>query len=161
MTLPKRLTEELHQRAPFAGIEEVAYLEILRTADHLTRIISDTLRRERLSATQYNALRILRGAGPAGLPCGTVGDRMITRDPDITRLLRRLEEAGHLSRTRSGDDRRVVVARITDQGRAALLRLDAPVDAAIRAALAHLGAARLDALIAGLEEVRSGPERAS
>lgn len=159
MTAPKRLTEELQQRAPFAGVEEVAYLEILRTADHLTRLIADTLRREGLSATQYNALRILRGAGPAGLPCGTVGERMITRDPDITRLLGRLEAAGQVSRTRSEDDRRVVVARITDQGRATLLRLDAPVDAAVRAALGHLGAARLDALIDSLEDVRSVPDR--
>jgi DNA-binding MarR family transcriptional regulator len=157
VTPPPRPAAEGHPHAPIAEIEEVACLEILRAADRLTHLIADLVRKEGLSPTQYNALRILRDAGPAGLPSSAVGERMITREPDITRLLARLDEGWYITRARSEEDRRVVIARISDKGRGAIMRLDAAVESAIRAALGSLGAARIEALIASLEEIRRGP----
>ena len=95
--------------------EEAAFLDLLRTCDLLSRGPAQVLKTEDLSATQYNVLRILRGA-PEGLPCGEIGSRMITRDPDITRLLDRLEKRELISRCRETKDRRMVMARITPEG---------------------------------------------
>src|SRR5215831_15188507 len=91
--------------------EEAAFLDLLRTCDLLSRGPARVLKEEDLSPTQYNVLRILRGA-PDGLPCGEIADRMITRDPDVTRLLDRLEKRGLISRWREAKDRRMVLARI-------------------------------------------------
>jgi DNA-binding MarR family transcriptional regulator len=125
--------------------EEAAFLDLLRTCDLLSRAPAQVLKGEDLSATQYNVLRILRGA-PEGLPCGEIGSRMITRDPDITRLLDRLEKRGLISRCRETKDRRMVMARITPEGVKVLGRLDAPVQEAHRKQLGHLGRERLRAL---------------
>ena len=103
------------------------------------------LKAEELSATQYNVLRILRGA-PEGLPCGEIANRMITRDPDVTRLLDRLEKRGLISRWRDTKDRRMVMARITVDGLKLLARLDEPVQESHRKQLGHLGKERLRAL---------------
>src|SRR5215467_1959891 len=88
--------------------EEEAFLDLLRTTDLLSRGPAQVIKAEDLSATQYNVLRILRGA-PEGLACGEIGNRMITRDPDITRLLDRLEKRGLISRARDTKDRRMVL----------------------------------------------------
>src|SRR6266852_4566991 len=125
--------------------EESAFLDLLRTTDMLSRRPAQALKTEDLSATQYNVLRILRGA-PEGLTCGEVANRMITRDPDITRLLDRLEKRGLISRCRETEDRRMVMARITPEGLKLLARLDEPVQAAHRKQLGHLGRERLRAL---------------
>src|SRR5215472_14285427 len=111
--------------------EEIAFLDLWRTTDMLTRAPAQVLKSEDLSATQYNVLRILRGS-PDGLSCGEIGNRMITRDPDITRLLDRLEKRGLVSRQRETQDRRTVYARITRQGLDLLGRLDGPVQEAHR-----------------------------
>src|SRR6202049_3943019 len=95
--------------------EEAAFLELVRTTDLLSRGLVRVLKTEDLSATQYNVLRILRGA-PEGLLCGEIASRMITRDPDVTRLLDRLEKRGLISRCRETKDRRTVMARITQAG---------------------------------------------
>src|SRR6202162_5565951 len=95
--------------------EEVTYLEMLRTMEALSHRFAQVLKTEDLSSTQYNVLRILRGA-PEGLPCGEIGNRMITRDPDITRLLDRLEKRGLIVRRRDSHDRRMGMARITPEG---------------------------------------------
>src|SRR5437660_1647564 len=92
--------------------EESAFLELVRTKDILSRRVSQTLEKEELSGTQYNVLRVLRGA-PAGLSCGEIANRMITRDPDISRLLDRLEKRGLISRSRETKDRRTVIVRMT------------------------------------------------
>ena len=134
--------------------EAVAYLQLLRTADLLSRDMSDLLKTEELSATQYNVLRILRGA-PEGLPCGEIAARMITRDPDVTRLLDRLEKRGLISRCRETKDRRTVMARITPQGLKLLSRLDEPVQAGHRKQLGHLGRERLRTLTELLRVARS------
>jgi DNA-binding MarR family transcriptional regulator len=125
--------------------EEGAFLELLRTTDMLSRGLVPILKNEDLSSTQYNVLRILRGA-PEGLPCGEIASRMITRDPDVTRLLDRLEKRGLISRCRETKDRRTVRARIAPEGLKLLARLDEPVQAAHRKQLGHLGQQRLQAL---------------
>src|ERR1700730_17421375 len=125
--------------------EEAAFLDLLRATDMLSRGLITVLKAEDLSATQYNVLRILRGS-PEGLPCGEIGSRMITRDPDITRLLDRLEKRELISRCRETKDRRMVMARITPEGLKLLARLDAPVQEVHRKQLGHLGRERLRAL---------------
>ncbi len=134
--------------------EEGAYLELLRTADALSRGPAQALKAEDLSLTQYNALRILRGA-PDGLTCGQIGERMITREPDITRLLDRLEKRGLISRSRDAKDRRAVQSKITARGLEALARLDEPMQEVHRKQLGHLGAERLRALSELLAACRS------
>src|SRR5260370_33019618 len=106
--------------------EEAPFLELLRTTDQLSRGLVPLLKAEQLSPTQYNVLRILRGA-LEGLPCGEIGQRMITRDPDITRLLDRLEKRVLIARWRDSKDRRMVLARITPDGVKMLDRLASPI----------------------------------
>jgi DNA-binding MarR family transcriptional regulator len=125
--------------------EEAAFLDLLRTTDMLSRGLVRILKAVDVSATQYNVLRILRGS-PAGLACGEIGNRMITRDPDVTRLLDRLEKRGLISRCRETEDRRTVMARISPDGLKLLARLDEPVQATHRQQLGHLGTKRLRAL---------------
>lgn len=120
-------------------------LEIVRTAELLSRGLVPVLKSEDLSATQYNVLRILRGA-PEGLPCGEIADRMITRDPDVTRLLDRLEKRGLVSRCRETKDRRMVLTRITPKGLQVLSRLDPTITETHKRQLGHLGQERLEAL---------------
>ncbi|MFZ0701696.1 MAG: MarR family transcriptional regulator, partial [Candidatus Acidiferrales bacterium] len=102
-------------KRPAACLEEAAFLDLLRTSDVLARGVVHVLKPDGLSPTQYNVLRILRGS-PEGLPCGEIAGRMITRDPDITRLLDRLEKRGLILRTRQNQDRRTVLTRITPAG---------------------------------------------
>ena len=125
--------------------EEALFLELLRTSDVLSRRLAYVIKNEGLSPNQYNVLRILRGA-PDGLACGEIANRMITRDPDITRLLDRLEKRGLISRCRETKDRRMVLTRISPEGAKLLARLDEPVQEAHREQLGHLGRERLKAL---------------
>jgi DNA-binding MarR family transcriptional regulator len=141
----KKTAQAGNKRRPVACPEEAVFLELLRTTDMLSRGLVKVLKTEDLSGTQYNVLRILRGS-PEGLPCGEIASRMITRDPDITRLLDRLEKRGLISRCRETKDRRMVMARITPEGLKHLARLDEPVQTAHRKQLGHLGRERLRAL---------------
>src|SRR5882724_4067254 len=125
--------------------EEAAFLDLVRTCDLLSRAPARLLKMEDLSGTQYNVLRILRGS-PEGLPCGEVGSRMITRDPDVTRLLDRLEKRRLITRCRETKDRRMVMARITPEGLKLLTRLDEPVEELHCKQLGHMGKNRLLAL---------------
>ncbi len=134
--------------------EETAFLELARTTDQLSRGLVAVLKGEELSPNQYNVLRILRGA-PEGLPCGEIGSRMITRDPDITRLLDRLEKRGLISRRRETKDRRMVLARITTEGLKILARLDGPIEEIHRRQMGHLGRERLRVLCELLRATRS------
>jgi DNA-binding MarR family transcriptional regulator len=134
--------------------EEGAFLDLLRTTDMLSRGPTQVLKTGDLSATQYNVLRILRGS-PDGLACGEIATRMITHDPDVTRLLDRLEKRGLISRCRETKDRRTVMARITPHGSKLLARLDEPVRAAHRKQLGHLGQKRLRILTELLRAARS------
>jgi len=137
--------------------EEAAFLDLLRTADILTRSAIEVLKGEDLSSTQYNVLRILRGA-PEGLACGEIAGRLITRDPDITRLLDRMEKRSLISRARESRDRRMVLARLTPEGRKLVDRLDEPVQKMHRKLLGHLGKERLRALAELLAAARAKVE---
>jgi DNA-binding MarR family transcriptional regulator len=142
---------QAHRTKP--SLEETVFLDLLRTSDVLARRIDHVLKDADLSSTQYNVLRILRGA-PEGLACGDIGSRMITRDPDITRLLDRLEKRGLISRCRETKDRRMVLTRISPEGLKLLARLDEPVQEAHREQLGHLGRERLKALTELLRDSR-------
>ena len=149
-----RLQSEIRQTRPFPHPAEEAFLNLQRTAAWLMRGVEETLRPFGLTHSQYNVLRILAGTGAEGLPCGEVAARMITHDPDMTRLLDRMEKRGHVRRGRAGTDRRVVRAYLTDDGAAILRSLEKPVRDAIRGPLGPLGAANLEHLTALLEEIR-------
>jgi DNA-binding MarR family transcriptional regulator len=149
------LQAELRQRKPFATLEQEAMLSIARTAALLEHGTAESLKPHGLTPTQYNALRILRGAGKEGLCRNEVRDRLVARVPDATRLLDRLEETGLVTRTRVSDDRRYVLSRITPAGLALLARIDDEMTALHRRQLGHLGPERLRTLIGLLEEARN------
>ena len=154
--MPRGLQAELKQKVPFPSREQEAYLSLLRTTDALETQVEAWLKEFGLTGTQYNALRILRGAGPEGLPCREIGERMITRDPDITRLLNRLEDRGFVQRTRAKHDRRVIYGKITAAGLKLLREMDGPLERHGREMLRHVGQEKLRQLIELLELVRDG-----
>jgi DNA-binding MarR family transcriptional regulator len=149
-----RLQKALRQRRPFRSLEAEAFLNLEHTADALMRGFAGLLKGADLSPTQYNVLRILRGAGPGGLACREIGERMVTRDPDITRLLDRLERRGLIARARDERDRRVVTTTITPEGIDVVGRLDEPVAHLHSRQLSHLGERSLGHLITLLEKAR-------
>jgi MarR family transcriptional regulator, organic hydroperoxide resistance regulator len=153
--MARGLKEELKQNAPFRSREQEAYLSLLRTADALQTSVEAKLNEFGLTGTQYNALRILRGAGPEGLPCSEIGERMITRDPDVTRLLNRLETRGFVRRARAKTDRRVIFGKITAAGLRLLREMDEPVERHNHEILKHVGQGKLGELIELLELVRN------
>jgi DNA-binding MarR family transcriptional regulator len=151
------LQAELKQKIPFTNPEQEAYLALLRTADALQSRVEAKLKEFGLTGTQYNALRILRGAGTEGLPCSEIGERMITHDPDITRLLNRLQKRGLAERSRGKQDRRVIYGKISHAGLKLLREMDAPLQKYGTEMLGHVGQQKLKQLIGLLEQVRSGP----
>jgi MarR family transcriptional regulator, organic hydroperoxide resistance regulator len=153
-----RLQREIKQNKPFSSLEEEVLLNLARTADGLMRQVAAGLKAYGISPTQYNVLRILRGAGESGLACGDIADRMITRDPDITRLLDRLEKRDFIQRCRETKDRRVIMARITSRGLQLLEKLDAPNSELLHLALGHMSQSKLTSLSSLLEEVRCRKE---
>jgi Transcriptional regulators len=149
-----KIQAEIKQTKPFPQIEQEAFVALQRTADLLIQEVTAVLKPFGISPTQYNVLRILRGAGEAGLPCGEIANRMVTRDPDITRLLDRLEIRSLVARTREKRDRRVITARITPQGLALLEELEQPVaDLTVRQ-FANLGRNEVQELIELLDRLR-------
>lgn len=140
------------QRQP-ASLEERIFITLLKVADSLGQEAEQLTRTAELTGTQYNVLRILRGAGPEGLACRGIGDRMITHDPDITRLLDRMEKRGLIARERQEDDRRVVKARITPRGLALLKPLDQPMRDLHKRQFRHMAGGRLKTLCDLLEEI--------
>jgi DNA-binding MarR family transcriptional regulator len=145
---------EIKQTKPFSSLEEEAFISLLRTADQLQLHVAEFLKPYGLSPTQFNALRILRGAGDLGLPCSEVGERMINHDPDITRLMDRMERRGWVRRRRDQKDRRVITARITPAGLDLLKTLDQPVEEFNRQLLGKIGEAKLKSLLRTLEMAR-------
>src|SRR5918995_4313908 len=152
--MPKNLQTELRRSKPFSSLEQEAMLSLARTAARLDHDMLDVLKPYRLTPTQYNALRILRGAGPDGLCRNEVRDRLVARVPDATRLLDRLEDTGLVVRGREGGDRRFVRARITRKGLELLARLDPIITELHHSQLGHLGRIKLKALIELLEDAR-------
>ena len=154
----KGIQSDIQQTKPFASLEDEAIVALQRTADRLHWRLSEMLKAHRLSPTQYNALRILRGAGNQGRACSEIAERMINRDPDITRLVDRLERRGLAVRSREGQDRRVITTRITPAGLELLQTLDGPVEEFNCKMLGALGEQRLQTLIGLLEVIREQAE---
>jgi DNA-binding MarR family transcriptional regulator len=151
----KGIQSEIQQTKPFASLEDEALVALQRTADRLHWQLAEMLKAHGLSPTQYNALRILRGAGDEGRSCSEIAERMINRDPDITRLVDRLERRGLVVRSREGRDRRVITTRITPTGLELLQSLDRPIEEFNRKLLGHLGEQQLSTLIKLLEAARA------
>lgn len=148
------LKREIKQEAPFPSREVEAFLNLLRTASQLEHGLAEGLKPHGLTPTQYNVLRILRGAGEEGLCRSEVQDRMLTPVPDVTRLLDRMEDADFVSRARDTSDRRYVIARITERGLELLADLDEPVQGLHDRQLGHLSGTELERLTELLEKVR-------
>ena len=142
------LKDEIKKRRPFDSPEEEAYLNLLRTTTVLAADFERLFKDAGLSEPQYNVLRILRGAGAggAGLPCLEIASRMITRVPDITRLVDRLEAAGLVERARTSEDRRVVLVKITKKGLDAIAPLDEPLRDIHKRQMGHMTRRELDEL---------------
>ncbi len=153
--MTRDIKTELKQTRPFRNLAEEAFVALMRTADQLQWKGAELMKRFDISPTQYNALRILRGAGPQGLPCSEIGERMVTRDSDITRLLDRLEKRKLTQRCRETKDRRVIMARITSAGLDLLKKMDGPVEDFHRNLLGKLGEPRLREMLRVLEDARS------
>lgn len=135
-------------------VQDRIFVALLQTADALSQEAEQFLKTAGLTGTQYNVLRILRGAEPEGLPCRGIGDRMISHDPDMTRLLDRMEKRSLITRERQTDDRRVVKTRITPQALSLLKTLDQPIHELHKRQFRHMPATRLKILNHLLEEVR-------
>ncbi len=155
--MPRSRPTERRNGKPFSSLEQKAMLGLARTAAQLDHDMIEVLKPYRLTPTQFNALRILRGAGDEGLCRNQVRDRLIARVPDATRLLDRLVETGLVVRDREGNDRRFVRARITGRGLNLLARLDPVILALHRRQLGHLGPGKLLALIRLLAEAQEAP----
>lgn len=145
--------EEIHQTRAFASIEEELLVSLLRTTDVMQERFEQMIRPFNISMTQYNVLRILRGAEPEGRTCGEIGERMIAREPDVTRLLERMDKAALIKRTRDSKDRRVVVTRITNAGLKLLEELD-PKLREIDGLLKPMGERKIETMLKLLDEVR-------
>jgi len=140
------------QRVPLPS-EDRAFIALQKTADKLALQAEQLLKSNGLTGAQYNVLRILRGAEPQGLACSSIAERMISHDPDITRLLDRMEKRSLITRQRQSDDRRVVKTRITSSGLELLKRLDPTVRELHKRQFARMGTGRVKALADLLDEV--------
>jgi DNA-binding MarR family transcriptional regulator len=148
------LKDEIRQTQPFRSATQEALLSLLRTADVAKNRFSALFEPVGITFQQYNVLRILRGAGPQGLPTLEIGDRMIERTPGVTRIVDRLESKGLVGRERCTEDRRRVWCRIAPAGLALLDRLDGPVDRTDQGIFEGVPRAELEGLIQTLERLR-------
>lgn len=148
------LKQEIAQQLPFSSMEEEALLNIMRTSDCLQRAFQHRTREWGVTSTQYNVLRILRGAQPQGLTCSAIGDRMITAVPDITRLLARMKALKLIKQQRDKRDRRVVWTQISSTGLDLLSKMDDEIIRAPRELLGHLNREELAEFIRLLELAR-------
>jgi DNA-binding MarR family transcriptional regulator len=148
------LKSEIAQASPFSSAEEEAFLNLMRTSDCLQRAFQQRIRDFGLTSTQYNVLRILRGAQPDGLTCAAIGARMIAMEPDITRLLARLKRLKLIRQHRDRHDRRVVWTQISDAGLDLLQAMDPVIQRIPVELLGHIGGAALADLTRLLEQAR-------
>lgn len=161
-----KIKDEVKQVGRLRSLEQDVFLNIQKTSDVLMTELAELFKPHGISPTQYNVLRILRGAGAGccegghhdpnaeGVPCREIAGRMITHDPDMTRLLDRLEDRGLIVRERAKKDRRMIITRITDVGLELLQRLDEPVMELHDRQLGHLGKGKLEELLTLLERAR-------
>jgi DNA-binding MarR family transcriptional regulator len=148
------LKDEIKQKTPFSNLEEEALLNLVRTSDFLQRAFQQKTRTWGLTSTQYNVLRILRGARPDGLQCAAVGARMITAEPDVTRLIARLKAMKLVRQHRDQKDRRVVWTQISDAGLKLLHEMDPVIRKLPATLLGHMSRAELTEMIRLLELAR-------
>lgn len=148
------LRDEIKQTKPFKSLYEEADLNIVRTAFVLIDAFEATIKRFGITSTQYNVLRILRGAGEKGLCRNEVRDRLLNRMPDATRLLDRMERNGLISRAREAEDRRLVTTRLTRKGRELVDELDPIVARQHKSRLGHMSEKQLTTLNALLTQAR-------
>lgn len=152
--MKKELSSESKQLKPFSSQAEEVFLNIQRTAELLMWGLTELLKPAGITPTQYNVLRILRGAGAEGLTCNEIAARMVTRDPDMTRLLDRLEKQGQVRRTRGEKDRRMVLTFITDKGLQLLEDLNTPIKELHERQLGHFQQQELSSFAEFLELTR-------
>jgi len=133
------------------------FLELLKSHEALQSEFSALFKQHGLTLAQFNVLRVLRGAGAQGLACQAIGDRLINRLPDVTRLLDRMEAAKLVSRERSAGDRRVVMVKLTAEGRRRVDALDDPVLALHERQVEHLGVREVEELASALARLRARP----
>lgn len=149
------IQREIGQTRPFRSVEQEATVALLRTASVLSRAMGRVLEPYGISLPQYNALRIIRGAGSGGIPTLDIRERMIDQGTTITRLLDKLEAARLIRRERSEPDRRQVMCFLTPAGKALLERLDVPMDRADDEAMAGLNRREIERLLKALEAIRA------
>ncbi len=142
--MTSKIAQEIQQAKPFTCIGEEVYLNLARTYEYLEQGLTELLRPHGISPTQYNMLRILRGAGPEGLSCSDAARRMVSHDPDVTRLFDRLAKRGLIERRRSSRDRRLVIIAISSLGIEILAKLDQPV---VELHAEQFGALRVEDLV--------------
>jgi len=150
------VAEAPRARSARLSLEEQVFQSLILAADRLLQGEIDVLRVADLTFSQYNVLRILRGATPEALSCTTISQRMLTRDSDLTRLLDRLEERALVTRVRDARDRRMLCTAITDAGLQLLRKLDGPVGRVHREQLKHMPPKQLETLCALADAVRGG-----
>ena len=144
--MTSKLQEEIKQGKPFRSPQEELWLNLARTTAMASHVIEQGLRQHGLSPTQYNVLRILRGAGPAGLCQYEIGDRLVAQVPDVPRIVERMAKAGLLQRTRGTSDRRMVMASLTEAGLQLVGSLDEPVAAMVSGIFSGLADAEVEKL---------------
>ena len=148
------LKDEIGQTKPFHSSEEEAFLNLLRTTDRLSLVAQQRVKPYGITMTQYNVLRILRGAGEDGLSCSKIGELMVTHDPDVTRLLTRLEKSKLVKRRRNKKDRRQICTQISEKGLECLEEIDQVVNQVNTDMLGHLTEDEKQELIRLLEKAR-------
>ena len=149
------LRDEIKQTKPFTSLQQEVELNIIRTSAVLQDEIEQVLKPYGITGTQYNVLRILRGAGEHGLTRNEVRDRLLNRMPDATRLLDRMERAGLISRSREAEDRRLVTTRLTKKGKQLVDQLDPLVARQHKSRLGHMTEKQLTTLNTLLTQVRN------
>ncbi len=158
---PIGLLAELRQTKSFTSLQAEAFLNLVRTSAQLQHALHLKLKPYGITETQYNSLRILRGAGAAGLTCAEIADRLVSQDPDITRLVERLQRQGLVRRERGEKDRRVVLTKITAAGLDRLKEIDPVVNSTVNALLSHLSSSQLKSMIELMERARLFAEPSS
>ena len=155
--MSSKLASSIKQNIPFLSLEEELSLVLFRLANDLGYEMAELLKAENLSASQYNILRILRGAGETGHACSAVAERLVVKAPDMTRLLDRMEKQGLITRQREAHDRRVVTTRITEAGLKLLAKLEAPLATLQKQQFKQLSKTKKEQLLTLLEELGNTP----
>jgi DNA-binding MarR family transcriptional regulator len=149
------LAGELKQSKPFQSVELEALLGLLRTSEVVRNFMSDGMGFEDITTAQYNVLRILRGAGTDGLPTLEIAERLVERNPGVTRMITRLVDKELVLRKRCSEDRRVVYCKITPAGLRLLKKYDGRVNKVDQLALQGLSKSETKQLIVLLDKVRA------